>query len=96
MVAYCMVHIDVHNDEEYAKYAALAGPAVAKYGGEFLARGGKAVSKEGPERARNVIIRFKDMETAETFYDGPEYQEALHYALAEGVSTREYTIVEGL
>lgn len=96
MVAYCMVHIDVHNDEEYAKYAALAGPAVAKYGGEFLARGGKAVTKEGPTRARNVIIRFADLETAETFYDGPEYQEALVFALAEGVSTREYTIVEGL
>ena len=96
MVAYCMVHIDVHNDDEYAKYAALAGPAVAKYGGEFLARGGKAVTKEGPARARNVIIRFKNLETAQTFYDGPEYQEALAFALAEGVSTREYTIVEGL
>lgn len=96
MVAYCMVHIDVHNDEEYAKYAALAGPAVAQYGGAFLARGGKAVIKEGPTRARNVIIRFKDFETAEKFYEGSEYQEALAFALAEGVSTREYTIVEGL
>ena len=96
MVAYCMVHIDVHNDEEYAKYAALAGPAVAKYGGEFMARGGKSVTKEGPARARNVIIRFKDMETATSFYEGPEYQEALAFALATGVSTREYTIVEGL
>lgn len=96
MVAYCMVRITVHNDEEYAKYAALAGPAVAKYGGEFLARGGHAVTKEGPARARNVIIRFADFDTAETFYHGPEYQEALKYALADGVSTREYTIVEGL
>jgi uncharacterized protein (DUF1330 family) len=96
MAAYCMVHIDVNNDEEYGKYAALAGPAVLKYGGEFLARGGKSSTKEGPARARNVIIRFKDMETAETFYHGPEYQEALAFALAEGVSTREYTIVEGL
>ncbi len=91
-----MVHIDVHNDEEYAKYAALAGPAVAKYGGEFLARGGKSVTKEGPARARNVIIQFKDLETATAFYEGPEYQEALAFALADGVSTREYSIVEGL
>lgn len=96
MPAYCMVTIDVHNDAEYAKYAALAGPAVAKYGGAFLARGGRAVAKEGPERARCVIIRFPDFETANRFYDGPEYQEALGYALAEGVSTREYRIVEGL
>ena len=96
MAAYCMVHIEVNNDAEYAKYAALAGPAVAKYGGEFLARGGKSVTKEGDERARNVIIKFKDFETANAFYDGPEYQEALGFALADGVSTREYTIVEGL
>jgi len=96
MVPYCMVHIDVHNDEEYAKYAALAGPAVAKYGGEFMARGGESITKEGPARARNVIIRFKDLDTAVSFYEGPEYQEALAFALATGVSTREYTIVEGL
>ena len=28
--------------QEYAKYAAIAGPTVAEYGGEFLARGGDA------------------------------------------------------
>ena len=96
MTAYCMVHIEVHNAEEYAKYAALAGPAVTKYGGEFLARGGKSSTKEGEPRARNVIIKFADIETAESFYHGPEYQEALGFALADGVSTREYTIVEGV
>jgi uncharacterized protein (DUF1330 family) len=47
MVAYCLAQITVHNPEEYAKYAALAGPAVAKYGGEFLARGGKCITKDG-------------------------------------------------
>ena len=58
MNAYCMVQITVHNSEEYAKYAALAGPAVQKYGGEFLARGGKCLTKEGPVQLRNVIIKF--------------------------------------
>lgn len=96
MPAYAIVHIDVHNDEEYAKYAALAGPAVAKYGGEFLARGGQTSAKEGTARARNVIVKFPDMATAEKFYHGPEYQEALSFALAEGVSDREYMLVEGL
>ena len=96
MAAYCMVQINVHNAEEYGKYVELAGPAVVKYGGEFLVRGGKCVTKEGPEQLRNVIIRFADFDTAVTFYDGPEYQEALSFALADGVSTRNYTIVEGL
>jgi uncharacterized protein (DUF1330 family) len=91
-----MVQINVHNADEYAKYAALAGPAVTQYGGKFLARAGKCVTKEGPEQLRNVIIEFPDFHSAVTFYDGPEYKEALAFALAEGVSTRNYTIVEGL
>lgn len=96
MPVYAIVHVDVHDDEAYASYAKLAGPAVTKYGGEFLARGGATISKEGDARARNVIVRFSDMETAEKFYHGPEYQEALSHALAEGVSTREYMFVEGV
>lgn len=96
MTVYAIVHIDVHNDAEYAEYAKRAGPAVAQYGGEFLARGGATVSKEGTARARNVIVKFPDMETAEKFYHGPEYQEALSYALKDGVSDREYMFVEGV
>ncbi len=94
MTVYAMVHIDVKDAEAYAKYAALAGPAVAKYGGEFLARGGACQQMEGQGRARNVIIRFKDMQTALAFYNGPEYQAALEYGLP--AAEREYTFVEGV
>ena len=96
MNAYCMVQITVHNSEEYAKYAALAGPAVQKYGGEFLARGGKCLTKEGPVQLRNVIIKFPDFDSAITFYESQEYSAALEFALADGDSTRNYTIVEGV
>ena len=89
-----MVRVNVKDAEAYAKYAELAGPAVAKYGGEFLARGGATRVMEGPEWPRNVIIRFKDMETAVAFYEGPEYQEALSYGLP--AAEREYTFVEGV
>ncbi len=94
MTVYAMVHIDVTNAEEYAKYAEIAGPAVEKYGGEFLARGGECVQMEGVGRARNVIIRFPDMETAQTFYHSPEYQRALSHGLP--AAKREYTFVEGV
>ena len=94
MAVYAIVQVDVKDADEYAKYAALAGPAVAKYGGEFLARGGETVVMEGTSRARNVIIRFSDMDTAKAFYTGPEYQEALAFALP--VSDRDYKFVEGV
>jgi uncharacterized protein (DUF1330 family) len=94
MVAYTMAHIDVHDPEEYARYAELAGPAVAKYGGVFLARGGETLVMEGLGRARNVIIQWPDMATAKAFYNGPEYQKALSHALPS--ATREYIFVEGV
>lgn len=94
MAVYAVVQVDVKDADEYAKYAALAGPAVAKYDGEFLARGGDVEVMEGTTRARCVIIRFADMETAKSFYHGPEYQEALRYALP--VSERDYKFVEGV
>ena len=72
----------------------MAGPAVTKYGGEFLVRGGKVEVKEGSSRARCVVIQFPDLDTAQTFYHSPEYQEALAYALP--VSDRDYKFVEGV
>jgi len=94
MAVYAVVQVDVKNAEEYAKYAVLAGPAVAKYGGEFLARGGAVEVMEGETRDRCVIIRFADMQTAKAFYYGDEYQLALSFALP--VSTRDYKFVEGV
>jgi uncharacterized protein (DUF1330 family) len=94
VATYAIVQVDVENAEEYGKYAALAGPAVTKYGGEFLARGGEVAVMEGVTRDRCVIIKFTDMDTAKSFYHGPEYQEALKFALP--VSTRDYKFVEGV
>ncbi len=94
MAVYAMVHIDVKDAEAYGKYAEIAGPAVAKYKGEFLARGGECLHMEGTGRARNVIIRFADWDTAKGFYNSPEYQEALSYGLP--AAEREYTFVEGV
>lgn len=94
MTAYAIVQVDVHDADEYAKYAALAGPAVAKYGGTFLARGGAVEVMEGTTRARCVIVQFADMDTAKKFYHSPEYQEALSYALP--VADRDYKFVEGV
>jgi uncharacterized protein (DUF1330 family) len=94
MSTYAIVQVDVKDDEEYAKYAVLAGPAVAKYDGEFLARGGKVEVMEGTTRARCVIIKFGDMDVAKKFYHSPEYQKALSFALP--VAERDYKFVEGV
>lgn len=92
MPALWIAHVTVTDPEAYAKYAELAGPAIAKHGGQFIARGGRYVQLEGHERPRNVVARFPSIEDAEACYNSPEYQRALDHA--RGASERELLIVE--
>ncbi|GAA6178705.1 MULTISPECIES: DUF1330 domain-containing protein [unclassified Shimia] len=92
MGALWIAHVTVTDADAYGKYAELAGPAIAKHGGEFVARGGRFVQLEGKERPRNVVAKFPDVDTAVACYNSPEYQEALNHA--RGASERELMVVE--
>ncbi|MHC0053913.1 DUF1330 domain-containing protein [Actibacterium sp. D379-3] len=92
MGALWIAHVTVTDEEAYGRYAALAGPAIAKHGGSFIARGGRYVQLEGTDRPRNVVARFASVEAAEACYHSPEYQQALSHA--RGASERELLIVE--
>lgn len=94
MAAYTMVHVDVHDDAAYGEYAKLATQATEEFGGEFLVRGGRYQVMEGAGKPRNVIIKFKDYETALAWYNSETYKKALEIALP--ASTRDFTIVEGV
>jgi uncharacterized protein (DUF1330 family) len=94
MAAYWIGHTRVTNEEGYGEYAKLAGPAIDKHGGRFLARGGRCVSMEGEEFPRNVVVEFESVEAAQACYDSPEYQEAL--AHVAGNAERLVIIVDGL
>ena len=92
MGALWIAHVTVTDAEAYGKYAELAGPAIAKHGGRFIARGGRFVQLEGKERARNVVATFPSVEAAVACYNSPDYQEALSHA--RGASERELMVVE--
>ncbi|MEZ5883809.1 MAG: DUF1330 domain-containing protein [Paracoccaceae bacterium] len=87
-----IAHVKVLDPEAYGRYAELAGPAIARHGGVFLARAARYVQLEGKERARHVVARFPSLEAAEACYHSPEYQEALSHA--KGASERDLLIVE--
>ena len=74
MSAYWVSRVHVTDSETYGKYAALAGPAIEKHGGVFLARGGTQVILEGGAYERTVVARFPSLEAATTCYNSPEYQ----------------------
>ena len=92
MPALWIAHVTVTDAEAYGEYARLAGTAVEKHGGRFIARGGRFVQLEGRERPRNVVAKFATVEAAEACYHSPEYQAALDHA--RGASERELLIVE--
>ena len=92
MPALWIAHVTVTDAEAYGRYAALAGPAIAKHGGHFIARGGRYVQLEGTDHARNVVARFPSLEAAEACYRSADYQAALDHA--RGASERDLVIVE--
>ncbi len=92
MPALWIAHVTVTDAEAYAKYAELAGPAIAKHQGKFLARATRYVQLEGKDRPRNVVARFESLEAAEACYHSDEYQAAL--AFAKGASERELMVIE--
>jgi len=94
MPAYWIAHVEVTDPDAYGRYAALAGPALAKHGGKFLARAGRYVQFEGNDRARNVVVEFPSVEAAVACYESPEYTEARGHA--EGASVRDLMVVEGV
>jgi uncharacterized protein (DUF1330 family) len=94
MSAYWCSRVHVTDPDTYAKYAELAGPAIEKYGGVFLARGGKQVHLEGGHYERSVVARFPSLEDCERCYNSPEYQAAKQYTI--GTSERHMVAVEGL
>lgn len=92
--AYWIAHVAVTDEEAYGRYARLAGEAIAKHGGRFLARGGRHVQLEGRDRPRNVVAVFPSLEAAERCYRSEEYQAAL--AHARDAAERDLVLVEGL
>jgi uncharacterized protein (DUF1330 family) len=76
-----------------AAYAKLAGPAIEKAGGNFLARGVAAKTYEAGLKERTVLIEFESVAKAIAAFDSEAYQAAAR--LLEGAAERDVRIVEG-
>ncbi len=98
MTAYIIALIDVSDDGAYQEYAKRATEAARKYAGkhgvEYLARGGRTVSLEGPPPPGRVVIgRFHSVEDAQAFYASPEYLEAKSFR--QNAASFQLFIVDG-
>ncbi len=87
------IYEKIDNAEKLKEYAVKARPAVKKFSGKFLVRGGKNRKNDGIESPRTVVVEFRDYNTAVECYDSAEYQEA--HDILKGHVVRHHQIVEG-
>ena len=87
------IYEKIDNEEKLKEYATKARPAVEKFSGKFLVRGGKNRTNDGINSPRTAIVEFPDYSTAVECYDSAEYQEA--HDILKGHVVRHHQIVEG-
>ena len=87
------IYETINNLENLKEYALKAKPAVEKFSGKFLVRGGKNRTNDGIKSPRVVVVEFPDYNTAVKCYDSKEYQEA--HNILNGHVTRHHQLVEG-
>jgi uncharacterized protein (DUF1330 family) len=95
MPAYVLVEIEIHDPATYERYKTLAPPAIAAYGGRYLARGGEATLLEGDrEPKRVVVLEFPSLERARAWWASPEYAEGK--ALRQRSATTRMIAIDGI
>lgn len=74
MSAYLVVEIEITNPENYELVKQLTPATIEKFGGKYLARGGKTETLEGEwQPKRLVILEFSDMDQAKSWWNSSEY-----------------------
>jgi uncharacterized protein (DUF1330 family) len=94
MTAYVIAEIEVTDPAAYEEYRKQVAAVNAKFGGRFLARGGKAEVLEGDGAAkRMVILEFPSFEQAQKWYRSAEYGPLIK--LRQKASRGRLLLVEG-
>ena len=87
------VYKSIGDEKLLKKYAESAIPAIEKYKGKIIVRGGKKLTIEGNDSPRTVVIEFPSFEEAKNYYYSKEYQKA--HSFLKVTVVRDLQIVEG-
>jgi uncharacterized protein (DUF1330 family) len=96
MAAFLIVDSLLDNADLYEEYKLKAKPLVERFGGEYLARGGRMTLRETDlwTPSRLVLIRFPDADTANRCLDSLEYQQIL--PISKKSARRTAVVLEGV
>ena len=87
------IYEKIDNPEKLREYALKAKPAIEKFSGKFLVRGGKHKTFEGDDFIRTVVWEFPSFEKALECHKSEKYQAG--WNLAKNTTTRHMQIIEG-
>jgi uncharacterized protein (DUF1330 family) len=95
MAAYLIVDTLLSDANLYEEYKSKARPMIEKFGGEYLARGGRMTLRETDlwSPTRLVLVKFPDVETANRCLDSLEYQQIL--TISKKAARRTAVVLEG-
>lgn len=95
MPAYIIAEVTITNPDQMAKYREWSTRAMQEHGAEVVVRGGEIVPLEGdwtPQRL--VVLKFKDLATAQAYYTSETYTHARQ--VREGAGSIRMVAVEGV
>ena len=90
---YWIGRIDVIKPEYTKAYGPALAAVLREYDAKFRVRGGTFEAVEGKARDRNIVIEFKDYETALACYNSPEYTHLV--AIRAPHAESDLLIIEG-
>ncbi|MBJ7409511.1 MAG: DUF1330 domain-containing protein [Phenylobacterium sp.] len=94
MAAYVVNEIVVTEPVRFQTYADQVPAILAKYGGQYVIRGGAPERVDGsPPPDKLVVLRFENREAARAWRNSPEYLAIL--PIREATSTSRVYIVDG-
>lgn len=95
MSAYIIAQIEITDPERYAEYVEQVPATIARFGGRYLARGGKSEALEGRLTGRRIaIVEFDSYERARDWYESEDYRGPR--ALRQGASISSLVLVDGI
>jgi uncharacterized protein (DUF1330 family) len=95
MPAYVLAHIDVKDPVRYEDYKKMSPISIQKYGGRFIARGGKVETLEGTwQPKRLVLLEFPSVERAKEWWASDDYAPAKE--LRQATSVGDMVVIEGV
>lgn len=95
MAAYIIVDVEIEDPVTYDEYIKVVPPTIARFGGKFLVRGGRAERLEGAwEPRRIVVLEFESLARAKQWWASEEYRGPK--ALRQSCSSAKMIVVEGV